>query len=383
MLKPIILIFLIWRLITLAIVFLSNKFIPYLGFFPYKEILLNYHLPKFIYSLANFDGVHYLQIAEKGYSQYQQAFFPLYPLLIKLFNPIFNNYLITGLIISNLSFLFALYFFIKYLKLVIKNFTFEKQIFFILFLISFPTSFFFGSLYTEGLFFLLFSLTLYFLQKEKYFFATLFGFLTATTRLIGLFLFISIIFYWYKKIKTLKNFNKKQVFYAVLTIIAPVLGLLSYCFYLWKTTGDPLMFFHAQPVFGANRSTHLIILPQVIWRYIKIFFTASINWQYFVSLFEFVIFIFVFLILILDLLKNFFQKNLTLTDLNLFSLTNLILPTLTGTLSSIPRYSLFSLYFFIYLINLKNNLLKIFLIIIFFILQIIVLGFFSQGYFVS
>ncbi len=377
MLKSIVLIFFIWRVITLTTVFFSEKLIPYLGFFPYKEELLKYQLPKYIYSLSNFDGVHYLHIAEKGYSQYQQAFFPLYPLLIKLLNPIFNNYLITGLIISNFSFFLGLYFFIEYLKLILKNFTFKKQIFFILFLISFPTSFFFGSLYTEGLFFLLFSLTLYFLQKEKYFFSILFGFLTATTRLIGLFLFIPIIFYWYKKIKTLKSFNKKQVFIGFLTIIAPVLGLLSYCFYLWKTTGDPLMFFHAQPAFGANRSTHLIILPQVIWRYIKIFFTANINWQYFVSLFEFVIFIFVFLILILDFLKNFFKKNFLLIGLNLFSLTNLILPTLTGTLSSISRYSLFSLSFFIYLINLKNSFLKIFLIIIFSILQIIILSFFS------
>lgn len=95
------------------------KFIPYLGFFPYKELLEDYHLPSFISSFANFDGVHYLILAKQGYSQYEHAFFPLYPLLIKLLTPIFfGNALLTGLIISNVSFLLGLIIFYKYLRMV-------------------------------------------------------------------------------------------------------------------------------------------------------------------------------------------------------------------------------------------------------------------------
>lgn len=378
MLKIILIIFFIWKVFNLIIVFFIEKFIPYLGFFPYKEELLKYHLPKFIYSFANFDGIHYLQIAQNGYSQFQQAFFPLYPLLIRLLNPVFNNHLITGLLISNISFLIGLIVFLKYLKLSIKNFSKEKQIFMILLLVSFPTGFFFGSLYTEGLFFLLFFLTLYFLKKEKYLFSIIFGFLTGLTKLIGIFLIIPIIFYWLEK-------SKKQKISILATIFAPIFGFLSYCFYLWKTTGDPLMFFHSQPAFGANRSTNLILLPQVIWRYLKIFFTASFNFQYFISLFEFLTFFVVFLILILDFIEilKLKTKNFDKLVLNLFSFANILLPTLTGTLSSIPRYSLFSISFFIYITSIKNNLLKIFIIIFFLILQIIFLGFFSQGYFIS
>jgi hypothetical protein len=69
--------------------------------------------------------------------------------------------------------------------------------------------------------------------------------------------------------------------------------------------------------------------------------------------------------------------------LNIFSLANLLLPTLTGTFSSIPRYALLSVSIFIFLSQIKNNWIKITMAIIFLIFHILVLGFFGQGYFIS
>ncbi len=368
------LIFFLWRVFDSFIIFFSSKTIPYLGFFPYKEELVKFNLPHLFSSLANFDGIHYLLIAKNGYRQWEQAFFPLYPLLIRIFNPVFKNELITGLSISHLSFLIGLSIFAKYLKMIDKKIN-PFQV--IIFLLLFPTSFFFSALYTEGLFFFLFTSSLYFLKKEKYFLAFIFALLTSLTRLIGVFLIIPILF---KIIKNSKDKNKK-----IFLLFSPVFGLGIYCFYLWKTTGDPLMFFHSQPAFGANRSTNIIILPQVVWRYLKIFFTASFNFQYFISLFEFLIFFLVFFVLIIDFFENLKikNKNFDLIALNIFSLVNLILPTLTGTFSSIPRYSLFSLSFFIFISKIKNQFLKLFLLMTFFLFHILILGFFSQGYFVS
>ncbi|MGB9883259.1 MAG: hypothetical protein ACPLRN_01960, partial [Microgenomates group bacterium] len=111
--------FLLWRIVDFLIIFLASKFIPYLGFFPYKETLNQYQLPFWLSKLANFDGVHYLLIAKNGYSQWEQAFFPLYPILIKIINIFINNYLLTGLLVSNISFLVGLYFLKK---------TFEKDL---------------------------------------------------------------------------------------------------------------------------------------------------------------------------------------------------------------------------------------------------------------
>src|SRR3990167_11451176 len=95
----IVLIFGIFRSADFLISFLSSYIIPYLGFFPYGEILKGYNIPQFLSSLANFDGVHYLLIARQGYVQYEQAFFPLYPLFIRFLSPLFlNNHLITALL---------------------------------------------------------------------------------------------------------------------------------------------------------------------------------------------------------------------------------------------------------------------------------------------
>ncbi|MCX7955822.1 MAG: hypothetical protein N2593_01795, partial [Patescibacteria group bacterium] len=220
-----------------------------------------------------------------------------------------------------------------------------------------------------------------FLKKEKYFLASVFAFFASLTRLIGLFLIIFFIFKFFEK-----KIKKINLFF----VFSPIFGFLAYCFYLWKTTGDPLMFFHSQPAFGANRSTSLIFLPQVAWRYLKIFFTADFNFQYFIAIFEFFVFFLVLSVLLLDLKNLVSIKNLKLKiknydylALNIFSFANLILPSLTGTFSSIPRYSLFSLSFFIYLRKIKNKFLKFLILLFFLIFHTILLVFFSQGYFVS
>ena len=375
------LLFLIWRVLDFLIIFFSQKIIPYLGFFAYKDDLPSFNLPSWLSSLANFDGLHYIKIAKNGYSQFEQAFFPLYSLTIRFLNPLFyNNRLLTGIIISNISFLFGLFVFYKYLRLILSNSIRFHPIISVLFLLVFPTSFFFGAVYTEGLFFLLVVSTLYFLKKEKYLLVIIFAFLTAMTRIVGVFLIIPIIIHFFDR-------NKKLKIYHLLSIISPLVGLAIYCFYLFKTTGDPFFFFTSQPAFGANRSTHLILLPQVYWRYFRIFFTANHDFRYFISIIEFSFFSFVFTVLIFDLIKSCKRqkkiKNYDLIGLNLFSFANLILPTLTGTFLSIPRFSLMSLSFFIYLSQIKNNVVRYSILIIFLIFHVLLLGYFSQGYFVS
>ncbi len=400
--------FLIWRMFDFIIIFFSQKIIPYLGFFPYGDQLLNFNLPSWIYALANFDGLHYLSIARNGYAQYEQAFFPLYPILIKFLAPFFsNNQLVTGLVISNISFLLGLIILLKYLKLIFPKDRGSNMLT-VIALLLFPTSFFFGAVYTEGLFFLFLITTLYFLKKDNYLFAGLFAFFASLTRLVGVFLIIPIFFHLIQRMaprlrgddnnrtmKQLKNVFILNTRYLILAV-SPLIGLGIYCLYLYQTTGDPLFFVTSQPIFGANRSSNLILLPQVYWRYFKIFITAAHDPRFYVSIVEFLIFNFVFVVLILDLFKNlgiknwklarnlkFEIKNYDLLSLNIFSLSNIILPTLTGTLSSIPRYSLFSISFFIYIAQRKNNFVKYFILFTFLFLHILLLGYFTQGYFIS
>ncbi|MDP3733070.1 MAG: hypothetical protein Q8Q91_00870, partial [Candidatus Daviesbacteria bacterium] len=82
----ILLIFLTWRFILVIISFLATGLIPlgnkdrFLGGGPQ-----NFQLSPQLFSWANFDGEHYLSIAIFGYKSLEQAFFPVYPILISFF----------------------------------------------------------------------------------------------------------------------------------------------------------------------------------------------------------------------------------------------------------------------------------------------------------
>lgn len=384
--KKVLFIFTIIYAINLITSLLAPKIIPYLGFFPYSEDLKNFILypqPLFINAFANFDGIHYLKISQFGYSQYEQAFFPLYPLLIKGVTVALSiNPLIAGLIISNIFLLAGMIILKQYLSLIM-----NKQssiLWFIIFFLIFPTSFFLNAVYTEGLFFFLLIASLYFFQLKKYWLTIIFSILCSLTRITGLLLIIP---FGIKMIEILWRHQWRHYKLLLVTFLSPFLGLFIYCFHLWQTTGDPFLFINVQPIFGAHRSTSIILFPQVLYRYVKIFWTADRNYQYFISILEATTFVTVLFVLIRDLINiiktKFNDKYFDRLGLNLFSLVNLLLPTLTGTFSSIPRYALFSLSFFIALSNFKNFSIKLFIATVFLIIHIIILGFYIQGYFVS
>lgn len=388
-------IFVVSRLLIFFGSFVAQKIVPYLGFFPYKELLVEYGLPSWISSFANFDGIHYLLIAKQGYSQWEQAFFPLYPLFIKGVSFFIPNYLVAALLISHISFGAGLFFFQK----LVKQWGI-KTISSLLFLLTFPTAFFFGVIYTEGLFFMLFILSLYFLNKKNYAAASLFAILSSSTRLIGIFLVVPFFFSLFVEKKITLKYIFQCIYKHLFLLFSPFIGLISYMSYLFFTTGDPLFFFHSQPVFGANRSTHLILLPQVYFRYVKIIITANHNFQWYLSLFEMSIFSLVLVVLVFDLIHIVQKLKLSSTHLrgmqgknsaidyallgiNIFSFANLILPTLTGTFSSVPRYALFSLSFFLYLGQIKSWKIKAGILTLFLTLQIVLLSLFIQGYFIG
>lgn len=371
--------FLIWRLLDFAIAHIATVTLPYYGNFSHPSTLAKYDFPQWIKGFAQFDGIFYLRIAQDGYSQFEHAFFPLYPVLINRLSPIFaGNAIITSLLIANLSFLIGLIVFRKFLLLILPTKQHKHIAHMILALLLFPTSFFFGSSYTEGLFFLLVISTFYFLHKKNYWLVALLAFLASLTRFVGVFLFIPIL------ISLLQATSYRlQATREIIAFSAPFLGLGTYIYYLWSTTGDPFAFFTSQSAFGAGRSTELILLPQVIYRYLKILITADWNLVYFVATLELSTFLLVFTVLIIQLRELLHSKNKNLLSLNLFSLANLLIPTLTGTLLSIPRFSLLSLSFFIYIGLLKNTKTKAFLCLVFLLIHVALVALFIQGYFIS
>ena len=129
--------FLGWRILLFVIAFLSIFFIPTFGArFPYTDRVLEITgLPYWIWGFGNFDGVHYLRLAQDGYSaQYSQAFFPVFSIGIKFFSFVFPKisnldtniytdpaFFYSGLILSNIFFLGALFVFYKLLTIDFKK----------------------------------------------------------------------------------------------------------------------------------------------------------------------------------------------------------------------------------------------------------------------
>ena len=300
---------------------------------------------------ANFDGVHYLSIAERGYVQYEQAFFPLYPVLIRFIGRLFHqDFVLAAMLISHLSFIGSLIFLWKLIPL-IPSLPKDKipsiQKWTIVFTLAFPTSYYFASVYTESLFLFLILPSFYFFQKKRYVFYGIGASITSGVRLVGSFLLVPV-------------------------------GLFAYMTYLWKQYGDPLLFMHVQPAFGANRSgSELVILPQVLWRYLKIFIKVPARqYDWWIALFELFCFILSLLLLWIAWRRKYPRAWVY------FSLASIIVPTLTGTLSSMPRYVLVAFPLYIVLAQMPKAL-KIGIFIVSVYLLIIGTLLFTHGYWIA
>ena len=319
---------------------------------------------------SNFDGVYYLTIARWGYGPYQQAFFPLYPLLIRWLTKVSGIDDVTvSLLISHVSFFFGL---LLFYLLARDNDQINARWSLLLFLL-FPTSFFFAATYTESLFLLLSALCLYAAKRQWWLVAGVSGFFASTTRLFGIFLFPAVLWEYARS----RPQARRWVHFIGICLI-PV-GLLSYMVYLNASIGDPLAFFHVQPAFGAERSGNaLIFLPQVAWRYLKIFFSvAPLTLTYMVSVFEFIA-----LIMGIWLLWVGYKRRVRPSYL-IYSLAILVTPTLTGTLSSLPRYMLSAFPLFFIFGSVHNTWIKILAAMIFAVVFVLAATAFLQGYFIA
>src|SRR4030042_4228783 len=379
--------FLSWRVLLFVVAFFALYLIPkWGGRFPYAErVLVPTGLPSWIWGFGNFDGVHYLRIAQDGYAAANtQVFFPLYPILVRILNVFPKNpaldtalfvdpsYFYTATILSGLFFLLALYFFYKLLRL-----DFDQKVSFwsLILLLVFPTSFYFGAVYTESLFLLLAVLSIYLSRKNNFLLAGIFAALASATRILGLMLVPLMameIYLWArgKKLEIRERLN------ALIGIVIASMGTLMYMIYLKATIGSYFYFLSAQAPFGAQRSAERFILfPQVIYRYLKIFASLPVfSIEFFNASIEFL-----FALIPLALLVIFWKK--MRLSYWIFSLGTLLIPTLTGTFSSMPRYSLMG--FLLLPLLVQRTKLLVPLVFVFILLGVILIGLFTRGYWVA
>jgi hypothetical protein len=364
--------FLIWRLTLCLLSLLAINFIPLAGRNFLGGGFASYIKDPIILSWANFDGEHYLSIASIGYKGLEQAFFPVYPLLMHFFSQSPGNLLvltITGILISNIAFLLALYFLYKLVRI---DFNEKISLLTIILLLVFPTSFYFAAVYNESLFLLIAVGTFYFARKGKWYLSGLLGMIASATRIFGLILFPALLIEAIQRKATLREY--------IWIFLAPV-GFLAYLFYQWKTVGDPLAFYHLQKIVGEQHQSGLTLIPQVYFRYIKILLGFDISNPIYQTIFlEFVVGISFFALPIYGFFKKVRLSYLT------FAFFSFLMPTIQGSFSSVPRYVIVFFPSFIALsifLNSSSKFIRILLVVLLAIWLAVETVLYLRGYWVA
>jgi hypothetical protein len=369
--------YVLWFLALLFVLFFSIKVLPlqdnFLG-----GGKVNYLLNPFFWAWANFDGEHYTSIAKLGYGYGQYPFFPLYPLLIRFFGHLAGSdvadFVRSGILLSHFFLLTALVGLYKLINLDYSKETARKAL---ICLLLFPTSFYLVTVYNESLFLALSVWSFYFARKRWWLAATMLGIAMTATRFVGLIILPSLLVEWVISRKEKKI--KISEFPEYLTSIPT--GLFAYMYYLEKKTHDMFSFFSNLALFGEQRSDKLIILPQVFYRYIfKIIPSLKTTfWPILFSTFlEFFIGTLYFGLSILSFLK-------LRLSYAIFVSFGYIIPTFSGSFSSLPRYVmvLFPVYILIAVYLEKRNKLFFVFCVISAILLIVSFSLFARGYWLS
>jgi hypothetical protein len=140
------------------------------------------------------DTAWYLKIAALGYSPQDGtlAFMPLYPWLVRGLGALTGDYLLAALVISNLACLAALLLFYEVVRGEVQNK--DIALWATFFLVSFPSSFFLFTAYTDSLFLALVLASWLFARRANWLAAGLLGALAALCRLQGA--LMSVVLLW-------------------------------------------------------------------------------------------------------------------------------------------------------------------------------------------
>lgn len=353
-----------WLLLVFGSIAWSVHSYAFTPTFPYHQLTSMW--PRLWSTLSHFDGVNYLRIAQSGYPAGggEVAFFPLFPLLIHGLTNLGISTFLASLLLNGVLFILLIFF-------VITLYPALASKFFWLFL-TFPASFFLLSVYSETLFLVFFFTFVACLQKRWFYLAALVAALASSTRLVGSILGVMLLVEYFRHHPV--AISRKPL---ILLLISE-LGLLAYMYYLWVTRGDPLAFIHVQPQFGMGRSGgEIVLLPQVLYRYANMLIrapafnilTGRVLWE-----------LLTFLGSIWVLIK--YWRSLSVSD-RLYCSWVLILPTLSGTLSSFPRYALLAVPLFLVLAKHLKLPLLLFLGVIQAGLLVFQLILFTRGLFVA
>ncbi len=201
----------------------------------------------------HWDAANFVRIAQYGYqTRFDVAFFPLFPLLIRILAfPISfwgGSYLLMGTLISNAALLGTMFLLYQLAVELIGEDGARRSL---LYLVIFPTAFYFFSPYNESLF-LLFSLGSFLaMRRQHWWLAGLLGLLASATRSAGIFLVIPYLIEVWVTRESIAAL-RQNIIRRVLPVILIPIGTAAYALYCWHISGDPIAFAAVQSHWGRH-----------------------------------------------------------------------------------------------------------------------------------
>ena len=220
------------RFLTIFFVSILTRFVlVYISYLMLGSSSLSYFIYD-VFSIAG-DSPRYIDIATNWYVALGEnakniVFYPLYPILLRLFSYIFRDYVLTGIVISNVMFGVAC---AMIYELALVEFNKNNAFYVPLFLITFPFGIFFFGLFTESLFVLLTVLTMYFARKHKWWLAGICGCLTSFTRVQGILVAVFVVFEYIHMIfngETSFADGIKKIRLNILSVLIIPVGFVAY-----------------------------------------------------------------------------------------------------------------------------------------------------------
>lgn len=208
---------------------------------------------------AHWDGAWYSEIATEGYdARYpaSTAFFPIYPMLVRLGAELGGGPALWGVLISLGATVLSLYFLYGIAEKLYDHHVARTATLAFAF---FPTAFLLNAVYTESLFLALTTGTIWAAYvRRDLLLAGILGALAAATRNLGVLLLIPLFLEWRR--------NRREFGTSGLVALGLVpVGLIAYAVFLAGRFGDPLVFVRQQGEYWGRTLTNPLTTAQNAW----------------------------------------------------------------------------------------------------------------------
>jgi hypothetical protein len=200
---------------------------------------------------VRWDSGWYLGIASEGYiatksqvlasphAQRSTAFFPGYPLAVRLVRHVVGDLFWAGFIVTNVSFLTALCLLWQIAREAVDAEAANRVVWLVA---AYPFAFVFTAEYSEGLFLLGVTGAFYFAQRQQLLRAALFAALAGATRVFGILAVLPVVWVYIQRTPSSRRSLLRLAFFC----LVGASGLLAYMAYLYGRFGTPFEFVHAQ-----------------------------------------------------------------------------------------------------------------------------------------